>query len=304
MGEVAKIIAEAQEEQKRPQFEPGWHRDIPNEIYHRSSGWSSSTLKKFIEKSPAHVQWDMRHPSPQSESMALGSAVHTLILEPEKFEQEFAVSQKFDGRTNAGKEGKARFLLEAGDKTVLNEEQYNAARIMSDKVRNHDIAGIFVNDVVCESSIYWWYRAPDDDDSKYRMMMKVRPDAISRSHPVMIDVKTTTNAGFSEFMKTIHKYAYHLSAAMYLKGANQCQELLDHLGYHAITNFLFVVVENVPPYEVAVYELSDRDRELGLHLFQKCARRLRDSLAEGFTAYPMQIRQTELPSWADRNPVI
>ena len=68
-----------------PTPEPGLYADIPMLEYHTWEGASQSRLKVIRDQSPAHLRWQMDHPSPPSDAQAVGSAVHTAVLEPELF---------------------------------------------------------------------------------------------------------------------------------------------------------------------------------------------------------------------------
>jgi hypothetical protein len=61
---------------------------------------------------------------PESESMALGSAVHKLVLEPDEFYDEFAV-EDFEGadlnkNTKLYKDAKAKWKESVGDRKILS----------------------------------------------------------------------------------------------------------------------------------------------------------------------------------------
>ncbi|MCB1902338.1 MAG: PD-(D/E)XK nuclease-like domain-containing protein, partial [Rhodocyclaceae bacterium] len=163
-AEPVKEEAESQEATKRPFIEAGWHRDLDNDAYHGSSGWSSSQLKTLIERTPAHLVYNMTHRSEPTANMALGTAVHTLVLEPATFDAEFAVMPKVDKRTKIGKEMFAEFEAASAGKTVIAEDMLAKAQAMADSVRSHPVAGLLLEDVVSESSIYWWYKTMDPDD--------------------------------------------------------------------------------------------------------------------------------------------
>jgi hypothetical protein len=135
-------------------------------------------------------------------------------------------------------------------------------------------------------------------------MLKVRPDALSVAHPVIVDLKTTRDASYSGFIKAIQNLHYHLSAAMYLEGVNQCRELLEHTRHFAYTKFVFVCVENEPPYPTAVYELAPEYIELGKVLYRRAMRTLRDARQNDWPAYPDDIRVIEPPSWASRGFIV
>ena len=208
--------------------------------------------------------------------MALGTAVHTLVLEPATFNDEFIVMPKIDKRTKIGKELFAEFEAASAGKTVIAEDMLAKAQAMADSVRSHPVAGLLLEDVVSESSIYWWYKTMDPDDStKFKTMLKVRPDAICRNYPVIIDLKSTVDGSYSGFIRAIQNYYYHVSAAMYLEGVNQCKELLAEMGHFAYTKFLFVCVESAEPYLTSIYELSPEYLDVGKLLYRRCLHTLK-----------------------------
>ena len=86
---------------------PGLLR-MPAKQYHADQSIGHSGIIKLL-KSPAHLREALDHPSPPTPAMAFGTAVHTHVLEPDRFFEEFAVVEKFDRRTKEGKEAAARF---------------------------------------------------------------------------------------------------------------------------------------------------------------------------------------------------
>lgn len=293
------------EKRERELIAPGWYRDLSNEDYHGSAGYSSSQVKCLIEQTPAHLRHSFTAPRETTANMLLGTAVHTLVLEPEKFDSEFAISQKFDGRTNAGKAAKANFKAGAVGKTILTEDIAEKARAMAASVLEYGNNRLLLEDAVSESSVYWWYKSMDaDDDSRYKIMAKVRPDIICRDHPVIIDLKTTADASITGFIKSIQNFYYHVSAAMYLEGVNQCQPLLEEMRHFAYTKFVFICVENFEPYLCSSYELNPEYLELGKAIYRNCMRKLRDGIENDWPGYPEEIRIIEPPGWASRGFVV
>jgi len=290
---------------ERPFYEPGWYRNLSNEDYHGSFGYSSSQVKTLIEQTPAHLAHGLTVANEPTPNMLLGTAVHTLVLEPEKFREEFAVTQKFDSRTNAGKAAKAEFESQNEGKVVLTQEQFDKASAMAESVLNFSNNRLLLKDAITESSVYWWYKSMEaDDDSQYKIMTKVRPDVICRDHPVLVDLKTTADASLSGFIKSIQNFYYHVSAAMYLEGVNQCRPLLEELRHFAYTKFVFITVENFEPYLCSSYELSQEYLDIGKAIYRNCMRKLRESQENDWPGYPDEIRVIEPPPWANRAHVV
>ncbi|WPA90713.1 PD-(D/E)XK nuclease-like domain-containing protein [Providencia zhijiangensis] len=77
-----------------PYFEPGRYTDISNDDYHSSNGISSTMLK---DARISLMYFERRHISKviqreRSEALDFGSLFHTLVLEPEKVEDEFSLA--------------------------------------------------------------------------------------------------------------------------------------------------------------------------------------------------------------------
>jgi len=287
-------------------FEAGWYKDISNEDYHGCYGNSSSNSKVLLEKTAMHYHYEKTHHENKStDTMDLGTAFHTLTLEPEEFDRDIIVRPESITR-RAGGDWES-FKIEAGKRTIITKAQYDKAQIMADNVRNHPMAGLLVESGIKESSVFWWYKNDDFDDDyrgQYKEMCKVRPDFVPKNYPLLIDLKSADNCGFTEFGKAMANYYYHLSGAMYLIGANQCQELLDYFNVFAFTNFVYIVVENKPPHEVTIYELSAEDRQAGAQLFKRSMRLLHEGRRDKWPGYTTDIRKTEMPPWSTRLPII
>ncbi|MBN4863308.1 MULTISPECIES: PD-(D/E)XK nuclease-like domain-containing protein [Providencia] len=77
-----------------PYFEPGRYTDVSNDDYHSSNGISSTMLK---DGRISLMYFERRHISKviqreRSEALDFGSLFHTLVLEPEKVEDEFSLA--------------------------------------------------------------------------------------------------------------------------------------------------------------------------------------------------------------------
>ncbi|EPS6961191.1 RecE family exodeoxyribonuclease [Klebsiella aerogenes] len=94
---VEEVTAEAEPETAAPAwpeyFEPGRYEGVPNEVYHAANGISSTQVKdariSLMYFHGRHVEKTIARES--TDALTFGSLIHTLGLEPEKFEAEFAV---------------------------------------------------------------------------------------------------------------------------------------------------------------------------------------------------------------------
>ena len=302
---MTELIVNPGTEIKKPELiQPGWYKNMSNEQYHGSNGSSSSNLKTLLEGTGAHYQYNKEfHENEDTAAKALGTAFHTLTLEPEKFDEDIAVRPK-EIKQRRGKDWEA-FLLEAGNRTIITEEQFEKAKRMAESVRTHPTTGHLVRNIVVESSVYWWYQQEYDfREDHFSELLKCRPDALHKEWPWCIDLKSVRSGTFTDFMRAIHNYYYHVSGAMYLEGCNQNQELLNELGHIAITDFIFVIVESEPPFLPRAIRLSPKDRQRGLDLYHRAARKLNQTRQENWPGFTMDIVDTELPRYADYNHIV
>ncbi len=100
MAETTPEATQIEPEQEWPtRFEPGRYENVPNEVYHSANGISSTMLKDVLI-SPMYYHG--RHiagtiPREQNDAMLRGTIIHSYVLEPEKFEDEFAVPAEMPG---------------------------------------------------------------------------------------------------------------------------------------------------------------------------------------------------------------
>lgn len=214
---------------------------MTNAEYHADrTAVSSTQLKVMSKRTPAHFQQYFKEKRNATPSMEFGSAVHTALLEPERFAQEYVVSINVDRRTKDGKEQAAAFEAANAGKTIISADDYDDIRKMVRLLRDRSEVEILLDDSDVEVSMFW-------EDPDTRVLCKCRPDALGTL--AISDLKTTDDASPEEFIWTARKYGYDLSAAFYVDGVK------------AVTGvelpFVFIVVEKTAPYGVALYEAPE-----------------------------------------------
>lgn len=205
--------------------------NLSNAEYHRGeelSEYISSSQLKNILISPEYYQYKKKNPMSQTKAMALGSAVHVGILEPEKADTDVILEPEINKRTDAGKKEYESFLntIEA-DQVVLDTKQHRIYEsIMAKYYKIPELKELFTGGEA-EVSI---------TDKIGSIGLKVRPDYLKDD--LIIDLKTTSKP-ISEFSKACVNFGYHFSAAMYCFIAG-------------VNNFKFAVIETNPPYSMAI----------------------------------------------------
>lgn len=259
---------------------------MSNVDYHAASAVSKSDLD-LIAKSPAHYIESKNSPKEQTASMLLGSVAHKLVLEPDKFEEEFAIAPDVDRRTKAGKEQWAEFAKGITDKiTVIDNSTFEQSMEIAKAVGSHPIASKLLHGGQAELSYFWVQNGIE---------CKCRPDYLRTDIKMVVDFKTAQDASPDEFAKAAYKYRYHVQTAWYLDGLRACG--LD------IENFIFVVCETKPPYNIMVYaadvymiNLGRAEAKENLETYGRC---LNSDVWHGYEQTP-KINSLSLPDWVLR----
>jgi len=263
-------------------------KNLSNEEYHAGPGVSSSDLKE-IARSPAHYLAYKAAPHEPTTAMILGSAFHTAVLEPGEFNSRYCVAPKVDRRTTLGKEVWATFQYESSGKEIVTAEILTAAQGMAQSVAAHPLARSLVTGGTAEQSIYW------EPSVVEGVLSKCRPDFVkdlTDGRYVITDLKSTEDARPAAFERSAWNFRYHVQSAYYWDG---CTEAFGH----APDAFIFVVVEKVPPYAVAVYEASMEMLNAGREEYFRNLRVYKDCLDSGsWPAYPVEITKLMPPRWA------
>lgn len=212
--------------------------------YFWGKGLSNSGLNRF-HKSPDHYFHDE---FVKTSALVFGSAFHTYILEPQKFDKRFVVAPKFDKRTKQGKEEWREFeaSLETNDgskpKEAITEEDMGSIVNMSKAINAHPLAGNLFKEGIAEETIVW-------NEEKTGCLMKGKTDWRRPEEKLIIDLKSTRDGNPENLRRSMFSYRYHVQSSIYLDGVTAITGDKDY-------RFLFVFVEKFPPYPISVVELD------------------------------------------------
>jgi hypothetical protein len=257
--------------------------DISNEQYHAASGISRSKLM-LLDKSPYHFWHEVysgksvyREATP---AMNIGSAFHTLLLEPEKFNDEFIISPKIDRRTTQGKLDYEAFLKDSQGKIVLTDDQLEKVRTMVSQVNSHDIVATLLDQSVFEQSIFW-------TDIETGIQFKARPDIWSSK--MIVDLKTIQDAALFKLQRSALEYGYYLQAGMIFEACKAIGKPVEM--------FIILAVEKEAPHVPAVYMMDDYALQFGIDQFRKYKLQLAECLSKNkWPGYSVQ--ELEVPNYA------
>jgi hypothetical protein len=250
-------------------------KNIPNEEYHRGPGISSSDIKALINGTVKSWIHNKLNPEPPTPTQRLGTAIHTMVLEPDQFWARycfFTDAPAAPGR--ATKEGKAewkeyleyfkdkngeelRFDISSEDwksrwmkwrhpdfkREIISSEDWEICKGIYSSVKAHPMINQMFADGDSEVSMYWI-------DRETNILCKARADRLNHTFPCIPDLKSTEDAGLDAFEHQITSYDYHVSAFWYLWGAKEVFQ-------KDFENFVYVPCEKKPPYQVTFYTADE-----------------------------------------------
>lgn len=253
--------------------------DVPEGIYRQHSSVSQSELKAIVSHSPEHYRHYQRNPRPEKESLKLGRAYHTALLEPERYEKIYHKGPDVDRRTTRGRSDwqKAVDFSEANNLELLAPEDYNAPIHMRDHIFSNlpHIAELFSGGVPEKSSFGFLEETP----------FKIRKDYYRPQQHQIVDLKSTRSAAPQDFERDIRKFRYHWQAAVYT-------DLV-----HAITGeppeFFIVACEKTAPYGTAIYKIrfdllaiARKEIRAAIKLWRQCFEK---NHWPGYSAVPSEV---------------
>ena len=263
---------------------------MDNAAYHAHPAVSKSHLD-LVAKSPLHY-WARyidpnRVPQEPTAAMAIGSAVHTHVLELDQWDAQYVVApENIDRRTKAGKAEWEVVTTAASGRTMLSRADAELIMRMGHSVYSHPAAAMLLKQLPGKAETTWMW-----NDAATGLQCKCRPDWLTDDGSLIIDLKTTEDASPAGFRKSIAAYRYHVQAAHYLTGVERATGRRPE-------QFIFICVEKKAPFCTAVYAADAQMVEIGSEI----AARDLDVLATckqagAWPGYSDQIEPISLPNW-------
>jgi exodeoxyribonuclease VIII len=249
--------------------------DMKNEDYHGSfSHISASWLKKAPESLYAFSMYPTEEKDEPTPAMIFGTAMHTKLLEPHRFEQEYFSYKKsdlpFPESTMGKKENKEWVASKGYGKIALSPEKMDVLIAMSERVRKDRMVAKAVSSNI-EHSIFW-------HDPDTGIPLKTRPDTFwlnaARSKAIVLDVKTDADGDLYSFSKTVSDSRHDIQAAMQVDGIMKSTGVSEF-------EYFYLVLSKKYPYDYAIYRLPQEDVEFGRDSYKKHLRQILECTRTG-----------------------
>ena len=256
--------------------------------YHSDRSRKCNSQLSLLKESPKqyYAEYVLGKRKEATPAMLRGSMVHMLVLEPEKYADEYYVVDTSRRDTKVFTQAAA----DHSDHTCVLMSQHNEAERIANAILSH------AEFAACMSMVDEWAVIEKRIDFDWQgIPSRCKPDLILPKHNLCVDLKTTADASPEGFAKSVASFGYHRQQAFYQEAIKQ------HYGEEF--RFIFAVVETSEPYNAAVYELDAASVDTGQQeinlLLDELERRTRDN--DWTPEYSKGIVPLTLPRWYKSN---
>ena len=236
---------------------PCFIANMPNDVYHTHSSVSTSGLKLVLH-SPAHYKFQAAKPA--SRAMEIGTAIHTALLEPARFVDDYVLLR--DVKDRRASEYKAASKVHGTEVVLTAPEAANVEGMQQAVLSNPTMSERLNAEGWRELSLF----VADPDTG---CIVRVRYDLLSRSG-IAVDVKKTQDCRPDAFSKTIDNYDYDMQAALY-------SDAFEWATGKSLGAFEFAAIEEQMPHGHKLYVLDETALQEGrrkyrqaLSLYDQC----------------------------------
>lgn len=267
--------------------------------YHAADGISQSMLKEILEEPMTYCEryvTKTRPPRKTTPAMQVGLDLEQLVLYGENPPGLVEIPKdklNADGHCKGTQwtTWKNEQLAINPDARLLKGDEYAALleplHEMHANIMGHPKARWLINGAQRHVTVRW-------KDELTGWWLKAQLDAVkvAMGKHFLVDLKATNDSHEEAFQRSAWDFGYHIQAQWYREAYRQLTGI--------VAPFLFVVVQNNPPYAVEVIELDEEWYVLADQQIIAAKQRLAQCLATGRWLRPShgQIRKIGPPKWA------
>lgn len=282
---------------------PGMYPGLSRAEYEAIPAANYSTLKHYAAATPAHARERIVHPKEVSDAMKLGNLCDCAILEPSLLEARYCVLPDFtvglvddSGKAYANPRGTKKYKQLVSDfgrehvgKDFVSADELTTAKLVAEAIATSRTATELLTAPGDNQVAIVWI------DPDTGLLCKALLDRLCtwNGERCVVDLKTTEDGCPPAFRKSCELLGYDVQAASYLKGL----ACLDMPARH----FIHVVAETVPPYGVAVHEMTDAFLSIGIQRYERFLGTHAECTAAGrWPCYPDSIQPLDPSPWFGR----
>ncbi|MFI5342841.1 MAG: PD-(D/E)XK nuclease-like domain-containing protein [Chlamydiales bacterium] len=276
------------------------HQHISYEDYAAQPGIRSSHLQ-MMKRSPAHYEWGIQNPKADTDAMAFGRVVHSMLENGERFLDTIKIEPEFTGLTKDGKlsklsgeakDKKAAWYadLKPGTEVVSQEEHAKCVKILRNISEHTSLKKLLKGGM---REVSGWVQ--DDITGE---TLQFRPDIITTDGFIM-NFKTTRDArpeywwGKQGAIFGSKKEHLIVDAAHYAK----CAKLL---GLSKSDRYYYVAIENIMPCGLRIHALDDGHIDVGEWWRSRLTKKISDcKKTNTWPGYDEAAYSEEVPEYPD-----
>jgi len=207
--------------------------------------------------------------------MIKGSLIHTLVLEPDTFNDVYAI---FEGKVKRGK-AYDEFVEENVGKTIVSTNDYlEASQIASAVHANEAVKELFMETTAVEQLVEWEHQG---------LKFKGFIDGVGEGFK--FDLKSCASSEPSKFTNDCFKYGYPIQGVMYNIA----------MGGTGLEPYYIIAVESKKPYNVTLFKMTEDLLQYGLKEYNRMIEKFK--LWEGEeVGYSDIIEPLGFPSWYNK----
>jgi len=255
--------------------------------YLEHPGLSQSSLKMIL-KSVSKYRYYKDNPSTgQTPAMLFGSALHTAVLEPELFNQEYIYEPDYDKRKNAGDWKEFKQNAYESNRIILPAKFQTDIEGIKESLKQHSLINDILNNLYMETekSIFW---NENGLDFKARIDIFIKNE--TEKSIIIGDLKTCLD--LIKFEKDISSYGYYIQDNHYTNAVIKGLKLTDYK-----INFLFLAVEKQPPYDCDIFYLDNDFSDIAEYNINKAIEKYKNCAHSGIWKENEKIKIVYVPNW-------
>lgn len=223
---------------------------MPNDVYHAHADSISKSSLDRIERSPAHFKF--APPVVPTRAMEIGTAIHTALLEPERFADEYVLLRDVSDRRSSAY--KSAVAVHGSERVLLSHEADDVAGMQESIYANPIAAQWLKKPGLREVSVF-------ATDPETGVMVRCRFDILTDcGHGV--DIKKTQDAREEAFSRAVDNYRYHVQAAFY-------SDVYLWATGKTLGSFRLLAIEQDAPNACRVYRLDETALQEGRRLYRE-----------------------------------
>lgn len=251
---------------------------MPSADYHAYPAASKSGLD-LIDRSPAHYRY--REPREATRAMEIGTAIHTALLEPDRFAAEYVLLRNISDRRAS--EYKQATKEHPSECVLVSHEADHVAGMQESVYANERAADVLRLTGYRELSAF----ATDPDTGE---LIKCRFDILTDSG-IAVDLKKTRDARPEKFSRSVYDYRYHVQDAFY-------RHVYRTITGQELAEFLILAVEENMPHISQVYRLDDEAVAEGERQWRRNLAEYSEAKKSGnWRGYVIESELLSLPTW-------